>query len=348
MGRRRPRGHFLAPQSDSLKVWDCIALNTLRIYRVRSKLTDIRYGECLCTVRSEGQRAEFPRQFLLWQDSLLSLSFDRSPARASCDLEALLSQDGSDLSYIQCMYAWSHIGRQLLEKSRHERANVDTMLRILSHLDQINLKSQQHLRVLSACTSRQARTEHYAFRLQQAFCSSFVCRPALLCGNAPGREGELSIILDRAQDSLVETIQAFMALQSLTILPLRSWSMIHAVIGAALLLQVQERTSQTEEIKTLQSSLINTLSRECSGESEPWLSISHLRALRTLKGSLTKRPLTDAASDQAAPTRLEQPGNDTNEDFAANLLSEAELANLAMDNFGNIEWGKLCRFGSCT
>jgi hypothetical protein len=285
------------------------------------------------------------RQFLLWQDSLLSLSFDRPPAGASSDLETLLSQDGSDLSYIQCMYAWSHIGRQLLEKSRHERASIDTMLHILSQLDQINLKSQQHLRVLSACTSRQARTEHYAFRLQQAFCSSFVCRPALLCSNAPGREGELSTILDRAQNSLVETIEAFMALQSLTILPLRSWSMIHAVIGAALLLQVQERTAHNEEIRTLQNSLINTLSRECSGESQPWLSMSHLRALRTLKGSLAERPLTEESHNQAAPISLEQPGNDTTQDLTTNLLSEAELANLAMDNFGNIEWGKLNRLG---
>lgn len=157
----------------------------------------------------------------------------------------------------------------------------------------------------------------------------------------------MRIILDKAQDSLLETIQAFMALQSLTVLPLRSWSMIHAAIGAALLLQVQERTAQTEEIRKLQNSLINALSRECSGESgfassqtQPWLSISHLRALRTLKGSLTKRPLTSGNYDQPATTSHGQPENNITDSSTTNLLGEAELADLAMDNFGNIEWGK--------
>lgn len=287
------------------------------------------------------------RQSLLWQDSLLSLSFDRPPARASSDPEPLLPQNTNGLSYIECMYAWSQIGRQLLEKTRHERANVDTMMHFLNMLDEINSKSQPHLRALSACTSRQSRMEHHAFRLQQAFCSSFVCRPALLCINAPGRDDELRIIIDRAQISLLETIQAFMALQSLTVLPLRSWSMIHAAIGAALLLQVQERTTQTQEIRTLQNSLINALSRECSGESgsassqtQPWLSVSHLRALRTLKGSLTKRPLVNENYDHLATTTHEQPENNITDHSTTNLLGEAELANLAMDNFGNIEWGK--------
>ncbi|KAG9675367.1 hypothetical protein KCU99_g7222, partial [Aureobasidium melanogenum] len=67
--------------------------------------------------------------------------------------------------------------------------------------------------------------------------------------------------------------------------------------------------------------------------------MSHLRALRTLKGSLAERPLTEESHNQAAPISLEQPGNDTTQDLTTNLLSEAELANLAMDNFGNIEWG---------
>ncbi|KAK6000580.1 hypothetical protein QM012_003305 [Aureobasidium pullulans] len=287
---------------------------------------------------------------LLWQDSLLSLSFDRPPARASVDPETFPPEDNNGLSYIECMYEWSQIGRQLLEKTRHERANVDTMLQFGEKLDQINSKSQPHLRMLSACTSRQSRMEHHAFRLQQAFCSSFVCRPALLCVNAPEREDELQVILGRAQASLLETIQAFMALQSLTVLPLRSWSMIHAAIGAALLLQVQERTAGTEETRTLQNSLINALSRECSGESgsassqtQPWLSVSHLRALRTLQGSLTRRPLTNEIDNQAATTIQERPQNDTTHYPTTNLLSETELADLAMDNFGNIEWGKSFR-----
>lgn len=284
------------------------------------------------------------RQSLLWQDSLLSLSFDRPPAKYSPDTEAEPTPE-SDLSYIQCMYAWSAIGRELLERSRSERASVDTMQLYLEKLDEINSRSQSHLRAISACASRQARMEHHAFHLQQAFCSSFVCRPAMLSTNTPGREEEVSFILVRARDALLETIRAFMALQSLTILPLRSWSMIHAAISAALLLQLQDEVSHSDEARILQNSLINALSRESGSESEssssqtqPWLSVSHLRALRTLKGSLAKRPSVNETRYHAT-TDLSQ-HDEIPERPPTNLLSEAEMADLSMDNFGNIDWGE--------
>lgn len=250
------------------------------------------------------------------------------------------------------MYLVSAIARDLLEKPRGERAGIDTMQHYLQQLDQVKVRSQPHLKTLLSCTSRQARMEHHAFRLQQAFGLSFVCRPVVSALGIPATEAALSFIHERAREALLETLRAFMALQTLTILPLRSWSMIHAAISAALVLQLQGEAGCSDEATNLQNDLVDALTRECSetggsdtAQAQPWLSTAHLRALRTLQDSLKKRS-SESASVVAMLDSSQNYGPANS--LPADIFGGHEMPDLVLDDYGNIDWGMLHEYNRFT
>lgn len=294
------------------------------------------------------------RRALLWQDSLLSLSFDRPPARSCSDNRRiyLQSSGSASLGYVECMHHYCDIGRHLLERPRSERASIDIMWFHLRQVDEVLSKSAPHLRSLTECTSRQSRMEHHAFRLQASSCASFICRPALLSLPVPGKEAEHSSLLARARHDLLETIHAFLDLQTLTVLPLRTWAMIHASISAGLLLRLIEDSEPSEEVRELLNALVSAIFRNSGTDDlgQPGLSVSHLRALRILRGALTRErsdhtpsaePTTNTITHgQGVQTYGYPDSHDTyNSTQVTSLFSDAEMAELSLDNFGNIEWG---------
>jgi hypothetical protein len=300
------------------------------------------------------------RSALLWQDSLLSLSFDRPPARCHLnerDIHPQLS-DLTSLGYIECMHHYCDIGRQLLKRPRTERARIDIMWMHLQHADEVSSKSAPHLQSLVDCSSRQSRIEHHVFRLQASSCASFICRPALLFQPSRGEEAEYRSLLIRAKHDLLETIHAFLDLQTLTVLPLRTWSMIHASISAALLLQLMEDSRPSEQVRKLQNALVDAISRDCGSHNlsspapdQSWLSTSHLRALRTLRAVLSREETNRQSSTEPViettnigPTAQLYEHLDPSGTYIPiqvdNMFRDAEMAELSLDTFGNIQWGK--------
>jgi hypothetical protein len=113
------------------------------------------------------------------------------------------------------------------------------------------------------------------------------------------------ILRARAKGSLIDASKAFLDFQALSIVPLRSWSMVHTVLSSTLLLCIWKETRNDLECRSLQQSVIDVFSTSDSGTTDDgallsesddqWLSARHIRALVTLRGALERQEETGAA-----------------------------------------------------
>jgi hypothetical protein len=127
--------------------------------------------------------------------------------------------------------------------------------------------------------------EHLALRIHVSFCVSVLCRPAMLPRTS--LYPRLRILRDRAKDSLVEAAKAFLDFETLSIVPLRTWSMVHTVLSSTLLLCLWEVTRHDPACRDLQQRVIEVFSRvgtdgeDGNGQhgNGQWLSTRHIHAL---------------------------------------------------------------------
>ncbi|CAI7572949.1 unnamed protein product [Penicillium manginii] len=116
------------------------------------------------------------------------------------------------------------------------------------------------------------------------------------------------ILRSRAKGSLIDASRAFLDFQALSVVPLRSWSMVHTVLSSTLLLCMWEETRNDPECRDLQQKVIDVFSSSDSrpddgGVAEPdqqWLSARHIRALVTLRSALDREGDRSMDNENAA------------------------------------------------
>jgi hypothetical protein len=148
--------------------------------------------------------------------------------------------------------------------------------------------------------------EHLALRIHVSFCVSVLCRPAMLPRTS--LYPRLRILRDRAKDSLVEAAKAFLDFETLSIVPLRTWSMVHTVLSSTLLLCLWEVTRHDPACRDLQQRVIEVFSRvgtdgeDGNGQhgNGQWLSTRHIHALVALRNAVRDTPMRE---EHANPER---------------------------------------------
>ncbi|KAI2736008.1 hypothetical protein DTO013E5_9163 [Penicillium roqueforti] len=118
---------------------------------------------------------------------------------------------------------------------------------------------------------------------------------------------EIDLLRARAKASLINASKSFLNFQALSIVPLRSWSMVHTVLSSTLLLCIWEETRNDYECRSLQQRVIDVFSSSDSRNSEEsgslidgddqWLSARHIRALVTLRNVLDREGTANFAND---------------------------------------------------
>lgn len=175
---------------------------------------------------------------------------------------------------------------------------IDTARHSLEMLDHMARRISQHNESPSTRHTRQSRIDGHTMHLNISFVTSVICRVFLKQKSPATYSEDHEYMATRARLSFVEVMRAFLDLQPLTVIPLRSWSMIHAGISSALLLEVYGAAAQAPDSEDIRLRFINLLSNEqpCGNGSEsaevydrPNLTASHVKALRALKNSIWKR-----------------------------------------------------------
>lgn len=162
----------------------------------------------------------------------------------------------------------------------------------LKTLDCISKRCAPHIRSRDACNTRQTRIEHHLCRLATARCLFNLYRPVL---RHALREKLMGDDLQRVKFALVEAMEAFLDLQSLSILPLRTWSLIHGALSSAMVLEYSGLARGHQHGQNIQSNFIALLKDQCnvpgneSSSNSLWLSTAHARAIIALQSAVAKR-----------------------------------------------------------
>lgn len=206
------------------------------------------------------------------------------------------AQYRSDLSYQEVMHSLCRLILDIIRPGSSFN-EFDQAAEALQRLDTLYQQGQPHLLTRQNCTTLQQHLEHLALKMHSSFCISVVCRPAMKQSQPQQQLPRTDILRTRAKDSLIDASRAFLDFQALSVVPLRSWSMVHTVLSSTLLLCIWEETRNNPECRSLQQRVIDVFnscdSRGIDGDSaesdSQWLSERHIRALITLRGALDQR-----------------------------------------------------------
>ncbi|KAF7597181.1 hypothetical protein BBP40_009521 [Aspergillus hancockii] len=236
----------------------------------------------------------------VWQDCLLSLCYDRPPVVSISGWQQPVdSASTTGLSFTDAMYLLCQLGLDIAKVQEPEHWELSRATELLASLDNIYSRAQPHLLAREHCKCLQHHQEHLALRMHMSFCTSVLCRPTIRSSPSLVDDHRYNLLRTRAKDSLVNASKAFLDFQTLSIVPLRTWSMVHTVLSSALLLCIWQETRNDSECRDLQQRVITVFStadsprKDTAGVSDDgqWLSARHIRALVALRNAVRSTPL---------------------------------------------------------
>ncbi|RAH61738.1 hypothetical protein BO85DRAFT_115532 [Aspergillus piperis CBS 112811] len=251
---------------------------------------------------------------VVWQDCLLCLCYDRprvvSMTGWAPDYSILSS---NELCFTEAMYFLCQIALNMITTDGPEIPENARQLDILATIDSLNQRTQPHLRDRQECKSLQHNLEHLALRMHMSLAISVLTRPALK--RTVMQDASYDILRTRAKLSLIDASRAFLDFQALSVVPLRSWSMVHTVLSSTLLLCIWEETRNDPECRDLQQKVIEVFSaagsvgtvENTTSENGQWLSERHIRALITLRNAVRTAVEREKGEANVGTEREEQP-----------------------------------------
>jgi len=206
---------------------------------------------------------------IVWQDSLLSLSFDRTPiaviTRCQVPLRPTALTEG--FTYTEAMY---HLCQRVLDFVKNDSTNsqpdYNQIIANSIEVENIRQKVLPALRIKEACKTVQDRLQYFAVRLHTSFVVSVLCRPALRRGAHGMDLSQKAHIAEKCKQNLTETVRMYLKMHSLSVIPTRSWAFTYHGLSSAVLLGILGETKTDPEVRQLQGDLISALSATAAKE----------------------------------------------------------------------------------
>ncbi|KAG0647645.1 Repressor of drug resistance 1 [Hyphodiscus hymeniophilus] len=200
---------------------------------------------------------------IVWQDSLLSLSFDRSPIAmmTRCQLPLGPTALSEGFNYTEAMYHLCQKVLQSVNNDSNSQPGFDQIIANCIDVENIRLRVRPSLRVKEEWKTVQDRLQYYAIRLHTSFVVSVLCRPSLRRGETIGIDlSQKQILAEKCKHNLTETVRMYLKMHSLSIIPTRSWAFTYHGLSSAVLLGILGETKTDPEVRQLQGNLISALS----------------------------------------------------------------------------------------
>jgi hypothetical protein len=139
-----------------------------------------------------------------------------------------------------------------------------------------------HLQGAKACTSIQQLQKYYSFKLHQNFVISTFFRPILRKDAVQVfRSHDYGRMTARFITALERSVRAFIKLQSMSSVAIRSWAFVHYGLSSSLLLGLIKQESDAGDTRRIQSELIGILDQH--SEYGGRLFVVHKKALKALQ-----------------------------------------------------------------
>lgn len=293
---------------------------------------------------------------LLWQDSLLSISYDRASSTTTIDHTVPFSPHTAPgtRTYVESMYRLCKVGLDIVRERQRPQNSHDALLRITEHrneLQEIMVDAADYLKDSRRCRSMRDQLEHWALYLHISYITSELCRPAISPSTA---NFDLSKTLKKSCiDGLTNAVEAFLGLQNMTPYATRSWASVHRSLSSALLLGILGEQNRNERARSLLSNLIQVLSDVTANVDPAELSVPVTRSVTALQKLLSlsnsrtaPRKDSSESGSQSSPTLATFTADDLNAafNFDDSTLTQSPLVGLELDSspyalMESIVWG---------
>lgn len=183
-----------------------------------------------------------------------------------CDIPLSPSATVQGLSYLEAMY---HLCKIISEKLNPEATVAASYAQIVANCEEaMSLRQRVYpqLRNKEALKTVVDRLQHYALRLHTAFVVSVCCRPALRSDCKTLTASEKKALSTKCKASLIETVNMFLCMHNISVIPTRSWAFTYHGLSSAVLLGLLSDPKSEPEVRRLQGDLISALSAAAAKE----------------------------------------------------------------------------------
>jgi len=223
---------------------------------------------------------------IIWQDSLLSVTFDRAPPSYTISLQ-MHPASLSKLSYIDVMRRLCEIGLDIAQQRATPQAMKRKLYRVVEWRDMIRDDMQKmlpHLTDIANCNTMREQLEFWNLYLHRSYIISEMGRPAIRSKNNFKADTELErSVRTVCLENLANTVEAFLGLHNITMFATQSWAAIHRSLSSALLLSILGESSRKKHVQVLVSRLTFVLSNVISTIDPSELSAPLARSVEALQ-----------------------------------------------------------------
>jgi len=230
---------------------------------------------------------------IMWQDSLLSITYDRASSVATIDTHQS-SLDGfvNNMSYAECMRRLCKLGLDIVRQRAAPQGTHSELLRLVQYREKLRdlvEHASDHLKDPNVCKSIRDQLEYWNLYLHRSYVASELCRPTL--NQTKGHSDSLTASLkNTCIESLADTVDAFLGLHNITEFASQSWAAVHRSLSSALLLGILREPTKNERVRTLLGRLVTVMSSITSGVDPSELSAPITRSIAALRKLLPSEP----------------------------------------------------------
>lgn len=204
----------------------------------------------------------FPRSkvwwAVIWQDSLLSITYDRNAA-LDVNTMPMPQHYGPVSSYHACMYRICKVGLDIVKDRAKIGSSREQVARINQHREEISnimRDAKEHLRDSRVCTTSQETLEHWALYLHTSYAMSELCRPAI----SPRTSSEvIKSFRQVCVENMVNVVESFLGLNNITFFARQSWAAVHRALSSALLLGIIGEHTRNDRARKLIARFISLM-----------------------------------------------------------------------------------------
>jgi hypothetical protein len=216
------------------------------------------------------------------------------------NLPSLFQEFLGHLDYRQAMNCLCHLTLQHA-KSEGGSSDASNIHALFHDLDKITVNDQLHS--AKACTSIQQLQQYHSFKLHQNFVISAFFRPILEKDDAQiFHDQDYGRAMRHFTTALKRSVRAFIKLQSMSSVAIRSWAFVHYGLSSALLLGLIRQEAGDDDTRRMQSELIEILTEH--SEYGGRFSIVHNKALKAVQ---KLRKLADQHAGLSSPDVRQSP-----------------------------------------
>lgn len=243
---------------------------------------------------------------IIWQDSMLSIIYDRAGSEhLVCEKAMPMPMHyGEVSSYQQAMFKLAKVTLDIMrDRGLYPNSHGHTLCTAIEshHKEIVSIVSSaaDYLQDSRHCESTQDYIEYWGLYLHSSFVVSELCRPAVNPARGADAHRELCI------HSLVNTVDAYLGLQSVTAYARQSWAAIHRALSSALLLGILGEHNRNSRARHLLANLVSTMQEMTTSIDPAEMAAPLQRGINALQKLNLSGSTTDASQHTSNASKVD-------------------------------------------